>query len=522
MHLVQLSATLPLENPFLPITESRRSMRLAKWLILASMALSALVLALVVCILTFRFLLRVVGLEDAYQAAFPETPDPEDVIGRELGQRVPYELQEWIWTQMGANGRVDAVAQLIDPKSATPGPRMRREDRVFHLDLSDLGLWKLDSLPRTSDRWSVELDLDDNAICSEPAAAAWLARTSPDWADEQSCSQSSMERRFRRWLESVQGVESKEWAMGSGQVDSLLLRCGPGVSRLRLDLLAGAGLRLEKFEISGCALERKDVQFLSQLKVGELRLSGVNSPTLDLSNAIFLESIHLDSGRIEWFVPPYLLETESIVSSTLNAVPRSAVSVRGLRLEHPFARGLLAELGVRGDASAKDVLPTSLEQAWVLDSLWNSTFGSQELSPTGEFDTIRLLLGDPQRKLVAVAGPVRPLQRPCPAPLGPQTHDPHYHSLMLAGPDIVRIPAGAEFAVGDFQYPLEKDTLRPGLDREQVRKVLGKPAWVDGDWFGYAHRKPFSGRITLYLWLHFGPEGKLDGMRETPEGKEGC
>jgi len=308
--------------------------------------------------------------------------------------------------------------------------------------------------------------------------------------------------------------------MGKEQVDSLVVDCGDSAVRLRLDRLASAGLRVEVMEIHRCVLEREDVRFLSQLKVGDLRLRSVVSPTLDLSRASGLERIQLDSGRIEWFVPPHAMEGPD--SSALRPVARSSVSVRGLRLEQPFARGLLVALGIRPDASATDALPSSLEKAWILDSLWNAGPGRQELTPSGEFDTIRLLLGDPQRALVRVAGPVRPLQRPCPAPLGPASHDPFYHSLMLAGPDIVRIPAGPEFAVNDFRYPLGKDTLRPGLKKEQVRKVLGKPAWTQDDWWGYAHRKPFSGRITLYLWAHFDSTGVLDGLRESPEGKEGC
>ncbi|MBK9579527.1 MAG: hypothetical protein IPK50_16185 [Fibrobacterota bacterium] len=496
-------------------------MRLAKWLVLGSMLFSALILALVVCILTFRFALRVAGLEDAYRSAFPETPDPQAAINRELGSRVPYDLQEWIWIQMGKNGRLDAVSELIDPKSATAGRRIHREGRVFHLDLSDLGLWRLEPLP-PSPLWSIQLDLDDNAICSEPAAKAWLDTIASGWSSEQLCSPRQKHKRARAWLESLQGARGQLLSSGNDKIDSLSVRCVDSTAKLRLDLLAGAGLPLEKFELSHCALERQDVQFLSQLRVGDLRLSQVLSPTLDLSQARGLERIHLDSGKIEWFVPPHDLVTESIYSSTLKAAPHAAVSVRGLRLEHPFTRSLLAELGVRGDASASDIPPPALEQAWILDSLWNAGLLWQELSPTGDFDTIRLLLGDPQRQLMRVAGPVKPLQRPCPAPLGPNSHDPFYHSLFLVGPDIVRIPAGAEFAVGDFQYPLAKDTLRPGLKREEVRKVLGRPAWVDGDWLGYAHRKPFSGRITLYLWLHFDAQGKLDGMRETSEAKEGC
>lgn len=497
-------------------------MRLAKFLVLASMALSALVLALVVCILTFRFALRVTGLEQAYQNAFPDTPDPEAAINRELGTRVPYDLQEWIWIQMGKNGRLDVVPQLIDPKSSTAGPRIRRDGRVFRVDLSDLGLWRLDSMAQPSPRWSVKLDLDDNAICSEPAAGAWLDTVAPDWASQQLCSPRQKQKRAQAWLESIQGARGQILSSGNDTIDSLSVRCVDSTARLRLDLLAGAGQRIGKFEISHCALDRQDAQFLSHLRVGALRLTNVVSPTLDLFEARGLERIHLDSGKIEWFVPPHYLETESTYSSTLKAVPRGPVSVRGLRLEHPFTRTLLAELRVKGDASATDVLPPALEQAWVLDSLWNAGIGGRELSPEGDFDTIRLLLGDPQRQLLRVAGPVKPLQRPCPAPLGANSHDPFYHSLFLVGPDIVRIPAGAEFAVGDFQYPLAKDTLRPGLKREEVRKVLGKSAWAEGDWLGYAHRKPFSGRITLYLWLHFDAQGRLDGMRESSEAKEGC
>jgi len=485
------------------------------------MALSALVLALIVCVLTFRFLLRVAGLEESYQAAFPDKPDPDAVIARELGPRLPYELQEWIWVQLGRNGRLDAVSELIDPRTAGPGRRIHREGRVFQVDLSDLDLWRLEPLRSRSDRWSLRLDLDDNALCAVPPHGPWLDSFAGDWSQEQRCSPRQRRGRFQDWLKSLRGLPAARAVTGNNQVDSLFLSCGDSSSRLGLHLLAGAGLRVEHMEIAHCLLEREDIQFLSQLRVGELVLRGVHSPTLDLSMARGLERIQLDSGRIEWFVPPFDLETSG-KDHQIRFVARGSVAVRGLRLEHPFARDLLAFLGIRGDPAATDALPASLEQAWILDSLWAARFGGQELTPSGDFDTIRLLLGDPDRRLTRVAGPVRPLQRPCPAPLGPNSHDPFYHSLMLAGPDIVRIPAGPEFAVGDFRYPLGKDTLRPGLRMDQVRKVLGKPAWVDSTWLGFAHRKPFSGKVTLYLWAHFDSTGALDGLRETPEGKEGC
>ncbi|HOX53324.1 MAG TPA: hypothetical protein PKY05_17730, partial [Fibrobacteria bacterium] len=127
-------------------------MRLPKLIVLGSMLVSALVLALIVAVLTFRFLLRVTGLESAFHAAFPEVPDPDAAIERELGGRLPYELQEWIWVEMGDNGRLDAVPALIDPRSAGPGSRIRREGRVFVVDLSDLELWQLDPLGAHSDR----------------------------------------------------------------------------------------------------------------------------------------------------------------------------------------------------------------------------------------------------------------------------------------------------------------------------------------------------------------------------------
>lgn len=496
-------------------------MRLAKILVLGSMALTALVLVFIVCSITFRFLLRVAGLEEAYRAAFPDSPDPDAAIARELGPRVPAELQEWIWIQLGNNGRLDAVGTLIDLASGTPGTRMRREGRVFHLDLSDLGLWQLSTAPKRSDSWSVRLDLDDNAICSESAHTTWLDTAAPDWISEQDCSLHDKEHRAKQWLGSMKGIRRHNLSFNGGRIDSLYLQCADSGVQLRLDLLVGAGLHLDKFEISHCALERRDIRFLSQMSVGELRLRQVVSPTLDLSIARGIERIDLDSGRVQWFVPPYDLEAVG-VESTIRTVARSAVSVRGLRLEHPFARGLLADLGISGDRNATDTLPGSLAQAWLLDSLWSLRYEGQDLSPSGDFDTIRLLLGDPQSHLARVAGPVRPLQRPCPSAPGPDSHDPFYHSLFLVGPAIVRIPVGPEFAVGDFRYVLAKDTLRSGLSKAEVKKILGKPGWIDDDWFGYAHRKPFSGRITLYLWLHFDSEGKLDGMRESPEAKPGC
>ena len=445
---------------------------------------------------------------------------------------IPPQLSSWIAGCLSQSGLWSHYHDFLasDPNKRTrlhkdtlPGDTIP----VWHVDFSNLPISVLEPdgeewEPTGSDDYPYHLAvrLDGTRICSSRGIPDWI-RPFATGIGQGSCSASDDFALAGKWFQqNFDRAPARTELSGDSTLGpaSLRVRCREAKSLEDLGLLSS--LSLDTLEIDHCALGSIEELALQRIHARHLVLLGLLDPVLDLDTFDVSQEIQVKGGNIQWISLSQLC-VEGLDTCSYRPLKQGlSISLTDVPICAPGLQRNLVQAGVVLTSPQCPDFPLDLfkKRDGMLEE-WKSSIGRDAISH--RLPRADTFYSPPE---IATNDTLRSIAQGIDAwvvdgPHYPEAFNIHY---VAVGRDWIRDGEG-EFCIGEnLRTKYKSQVLQEGMTKEQVIKVVGRPAINEGSFLGWiVDRACLGDNFTVGLRAHFNGKGLLDGWLLDPL-ENGC